>query len=601
MNQKSEIEKGYTVPKLAELIDVSTLQQIQDWAARTAGVPILIRDVEGLPVTSPSMSSDFCNLISGEGRRGAECRESNIRAAAVASRTGSPQRYTCHAGLTQFAAPIQVEGQLVGTIVVGDRPMEPFEPKDVEKLADKLGIDRERLMKAAQEVEIWSEETMNSTINFIYSIANTLFRLCYQGYSLDRRVRELTALLEISKLLTSALGLQEVLDRIAEGMVQTLGVKACTIRLMDDAGIELILKSLYNLSKEYLSKGPVILEDHPVCQAAMTGEIVVIPDVSTDSRFGYPEAAKKEGLHSMLCVGLMSRDRSIGTIHLYTGEPHDFTEDEIELVQSVANQAAAAIENAKLYEESIEKQRIEQELTLAGEIQAQLLPTVSPDLSRVDVKAKIVPHGQLSGDLYDFIELDENKTGLVIADVSGKGVPGAILMATTRVIVRTQAEATLGTREVIDKVNISLCGDTRPTEFVSMFYGVLDCGDEPCVRPALKYTSAGHNPPILFRGDQTIFLEEGGIPLGIIEDTVYDEGQMQLASGDVILFYTDGVTEAVNDQRDIFGVGQLMRVVQQNLAMDSQSLIDIIYSEVLKFAGGEPQNDDLTLIVLKVT
>ena len=598
------LEKGYTVPKLTELIDVSTLQQIQDWAARTAGVPILIRDAEGFPVTSPSMSSDFCNLISGEDHRRAECRESNIAAAAVAARTGRPQRYTCHAGLTQFAAPIQVEGQFMGTIVIGDRPMEPLKPEDVEKLAGKFGIDRERLMKAAQQVEIWSEETMNSTINFVYSVANTLFRLCYQGYSLNRKVRELTALLEISKLLTSALGLQEVLDRIAEGMVQTLGVKACTIRLLDDAGVELILESLYNLSKEYLSKGPVILEKHPVCQAAMSGETVVIPDVSTDPRFGYPEAAKKEGLHSMLCVGLMSRDKAIGTVHLYTGEPHDFTQDEIGLVQSIANQAAVAIENAKLYEESIEKHRIEQELALAGEIQAELLPTVSQIplikggarglFNTVDIKAKIVPHGQLSGDLYDFIELDENRTGVVIADVSGKGVPGAILMATTRVILRTQADGTLATRQVIDRVNRSLCVDTRPTEFVSMFYGILDAETA-----TVTYTSAGHNPPILFRGDQSVFLEEGGIPLGIIEDTVYDEGQVQLAAGDVILLYTDGVTEAVNDKNEIFGVGRLMRVAQRNLAMDAQTLIDTIYDEVLRFAGGTPQNDDLTLIVLK--
>lgn len=588
-------EQERVFPKLDELIDISSLQQIQDWAAKTAGVPILIRDAEGLPVTSPSMSSKFCNLISGEGHTSPQCRASNIEAAAVAARTGKPQRYTCHAGLTQFAAPIQIEGQFVGTIVIGDRPMEPLKSEHVEELAGKFGIDREELMKAAQEVKIWSEDTMESTINFLYSVANALFRLCYQGYSLNRKVRELTTLLEISKLLTSALGLQEVLDRIAEGMVQTLGFKACTIRLLDDDSVELVLESIYNLSREYLSKGPVILEEHPVCQEAMRGEPVIIPDVSTDQRFGYPEEAKREGLHSMLCVALMSRDKSIGTIHLYTGEPHDFTEDEIRLVQSIANQAAAAIENAKLYEGSLEKQRIEQELALAGEIQAVLLPAVSPDLNKIDIEAKIVPHGQLSGDLYDFIELGDERMGLVIADVSGKGAPGAILMATTRIILRTQAEDALKTGEVINRVNRALCRDTRPTEFVSMFYSVLDTDAN-----TLEYTNAGHNPPIIFRGDQTIFLEEGGVPLGIIEDTEYSEGRVRLASGDVLLLYTDGVTEAMNDRKKLFGLRRLMRTARQNLAMDAQSLIDAIYGEVVRFAAGEPQSDDLTLIVLKV-
>jgi len=588
-------EKGLVVPEIAELIDVSTLQQIQDWAARTAGVPILIRDAKGFPVTVPSMSSDFCNLISGEGHTGEECRISNVEATTAAIEAGRPMRYTCHAGLTQFSAPLLIAGQLVGIITVGDRPLMPLKSEDVEKIADRLGIDRKKLLAASRKVKIWSDETMNSTINFLYSLASTLLTLCYQGYSLNRKLHELTALLEISKLLTSALGLQEVLDRITRGMVQTLGVKACSIRLLDEIGVELIPKSLYNLSEEYLNKGPVILDKHPVCQAAMRGEVVIMPDISIDSRFSYQEAAIKEGIRSVLCVGLLGRDRAIGTIHLYTGEPHLFTDSEIALVQSIANHATAAIENAKLYEESIEKQRIEQELALAAEIQAELLPATGPDLSTVDIKAKIVPCRQLSGDLYDFIDLGNQHTGLVIADVSGKGAPGAILMATTRAMIRTWAEDTLSAEEIIDKINSSLCADTRPSEFVSMFYSVLDEATS-----TLTYTNAGHNPPILFRGDQSIFLEEGGIPLGIIEDITYDEGQIQFASGDVILLYTDGVTEAMNSEKRIFGLKRLMQIVQQNIILDAQGLIDVIYGEVLNFAAGAPQSDDLTLIILKV-
>ena len=583
------------MPKLSELIEVSILQQIQDWAAKNAGVPILIRDAEGIPVTDPSMSSNFCKLISGHRHTRAECRESNIKAATMAAENGGPQKYTCHAGLTQFAAPIQVECQSVGSIVIGDRPMAPLKLADVEKLADRLGVDRAALAKAAGEVEIWSEETMRSTISFLHTMANTLFTLCYQGYALNRKVRELTALLEINKLLTSALGLQQVLDLIAEGMVETLGVKACSIRLLDNAKVELVLKSIYNLSQEYLSKGPVILEEHPISQAVIKGETLIISDISADPRFGYHRAAEKEGLHSMLCVGLNSMDKVIGTLHLYTGGPHDFTKDEVRLVQSMANQAAVAIEKAKLYEQSIEKQRIEQELTLAGEIQAALLPRAGPDLIGFDIKAKIVPCGQLSGDLYDFVELGDRRAGLVIADVSGKGAPGAILMATTRVILRTQAQDTPATGDVIHRVNRALCEDTRSTEFVTMFYCTLDAQTA-----TLTYTSAGHNPPILFRGSQTIFLEEGGIPLGIIENAVYDEGRIELAAGDVLLFYTDGVTEAMNDKRDLFGMKRLMRVVQQNLAMDSQAIIDTIYGEVLGFAADAPQSDDLTLMILKV-
>ncbi|MBD3184133.1 SpoIIE family protein phosphatase [Candidatus Poribacteria bacterium] len=587
-------EKAYQIPKLSELLDVSVLQQIQDWAAKTAGISILIRDAEGFPITKPSQSNEFCNLLAGEGHMNEKCRISNIKAAAVARNTGRPQKYTCHAGLTQFAASIKIEDQFMGTIVTGDRPLEPLTKDHVIRLAHEFDIDEDKLLKAAEKVEIWSEKTMNSTIHFLYSLANTLFTVCYQGYALRRRVRELTALLETSRLLSSALGLQEVLDSIAEGMVKALDVKACTIRLLDEEDKNLELMSSYNLSSVYLEEGPVLLDEHPICQEAMKGKSTTISDVSSDPRFSYPDVAQSEGLRSMLCVGIMSRDGAIGTVHLYTNEVHDFTEDEITLVESIANQAAVAIQSAKFYEESIEKQRIERELELAGEIQSALMPTTAPVIDSYDIKAKIVPCNQLSGDLYDFINLGEGRLALVIADVSGKGAPGAILMATTRVIVKAEAEG-VNTAQVVDATNKALCADTRATEFVTMFYSVLDVETS-----SLTFTNAGHNPPILFREDETKFLESGGIPLGILPKALYDQDRTRLMKGDIVLFYTDGVTETMNSNRDIFGLDRLIELVQRYNFMDSKSLIEKLYDEVINFSDGEPQADDLTLIALKV-
>ena len=591
----SEPIKKHTFPKLSDLMDKSTLQQIQDWAAKTVGVSILIRDADGNPVTVPSLSSEFCDLISGPGHINPECTKSNKRASARAAKTGKPVKYTCHAGLTQFAAPIHVAGKFMGTIVVGDRPMKPLSSEAIEKIADKFGIAHETLQKAAKNVEVWSEETMKSTINFLYTVANTFFTLCYQGYSLKQTISELTTLLDISSLLTSALSLQEVLDHITESIVNVLGVKACTIRLLDDNGVELTLKSGYNLSREYLSKGPVILNYHPICQAAMKGDFVIIHDITVDPRSIYQNETRREGLRSMLCVGLMLNGKAIGTIHLYTGEVHEFTEDEVELVQSIANHAAVAIERAKLHEESIEKHRIEQELDLAAEIQKELLPDESPVSDVLDIEAKIVPCRQLSGDLYDFIKLSDHHIGLVIADVSGKGAPGAILMATTRVIMRKEAEDFLTTANVINKVNKSLYDDTRSTEFVSMFYGVLDEKNL-----TLTYTNAGHNAPVLFRNDQFISLETGGTLLGIISDSEYKEEKVQLQTGDVILFYTDGIIDAINASNEAFGIERLLEILRHNKNLNSKDLIEAIYEELLKFSDHVSQIDDLTLIALRV-
>lgn len=594
MSQR-KTEKRTEFPKLADLIDVSILQQIQDWAAKTAGISILIRDSDGYPVTHASMSNEFCTLISGEEHTNPECRKSNIVAAALAAKAGKPQKYTCYAGLTQFAAPIQIEGHLLGTIVLGDRPTEPINTEKVKELAEKFSLDFDQLMKAAMAVETWSEETMNNTINFLYTIANTLIRLCYQGYSLKKKVNELTVLLEINQLLISSLDPQEILDRIAEGVVSALNVKASIIRLLDDSGTELTLKSTYNLSPEYLSKGPVILKEHPICQAALNGDVKVIYDISTDPRFIYNEAAKKEDLRSMLCVGMKSKEKAIGTLHLYTREPHFFTEEEIKLAQSIANQAAIVIENANLYKESIEKQRIEKELAMAGEVQSALLPISKPALNGIDIKAKIVPCTQLSGDLYDFVELGNQRVGIVIADVSGKGTPGALLMATTHANIHAVSEDTLSVSDIIDKTNKYLCKYTRSTEFITLFFGILNANEL-----TFTYSNAGHNPPIIFREGLGVFLENGGIPLGIIEDTSYGEDQIQLISGDIIVLYTDGVTEAINKKKEIFGVNRLMRVVQKNTDMSSSDLVDKIYDEIINFMDGSPLNDDLTIIVIKV-
>ncbi|MGB9594840.1 MAG: SpoIIE family protein phosphatase [Candidatus Poribacteria bacterium] len=589
--------KEESVPKITDLIDISILQQIQDWAAMTAGVPILIRDAYGYPVTKASLGSEFCSLISGEDHTNPECRESNIRAAELAAKAGKPQKYTCFAGLTQFAAPIQIEGHIIGTIVLGDRPTEPIPIEKIVEIANKFNIDQQKLIESARKVEIWSEETINSTTNFLYSIANTLFTLCYQGYSLNKNVKELSALLEISQLLTSSLGLQEVLDKITEGIVKVLNVKASTIRLLNDKGDELILKSIYNLSPQYLSKGPVFLEDHPICRSALDGEVSIINDITDDPRFYYNESVKSEGLSTMLCAGLRIKDKAIGTIHLYTGEPREFTKDEIMLIQSIASQAAIAIENAKLYEQSLEKQRIERELTIAGEIQYELLPKMNPSIDRFDIKTKFLPYGKLSGDLYDLIELDDKNMGLVIADVSGKGIPSAILMATTHATIRANIGNgdNFSASKIIDAVNRYICDYSRTTEFVTAFYGILNSENL-----TLRYTNAGHNPPIIFRKGVGFFLEVGGIPAGIIKDTQYAEEQIELLPDDIILLYTDGAIESVNSKKEMFGLRRIMQIVQKNYKADPEELIDIIYSQISEFLDGTSQSDDITFIVIKV-
>jgi sigma-B regulation protein RsbU (phosphoserine phosphatase) len=186
--------------------------------------------------------------------------------------------------------------------------------------------------------------------------------------------------------------------------------------------------------------------------------------------------------------------------------------------------------------------------------------------------------------------------GFVIADVSGKGLPSAILMATTHATIRAAAKDDIQkSSKIISEVNSYLCEYTRTTEFVTIFYGVLDAE-----KMTLTYTNAGHNPPIIIRDGAGVFLEQGGIPAGIIRETNYNEEQIGLCSGDTILLYTDGVTEAMNSEKEIFGIRRLMNIFQKNHSKNSEEIIKIIYDRILDFLGDAPQSDDLTLMTIKV-
>jgi len=203
--------------------------------------------------------------------------------------------------------------------------------------------------------------------------------------------------------------------------------------------------------------------------------------------------------------------------------------------------------------------------------------------------------GGLGGDFYDFIPLRNDNLGIVIADVSGKSIPSAILMATARSVLRAQAENIDHPVEVIERVNQILCRDTREEEFVTMVYATLDPK-----RNRLTYTNAGHNPPILVRNGEVRLLKTGGMILGFLEDAEYDEYKIQLMPGDTLFFYTDGATEAKNGDDKQFGIQRLHQVVRDNASLEAEAINNKILAAIHAFVGGETLNDDMTMVTVKV-
>jgi len=261
----------------------------------------------------------------------------------------------------------------------------------------------------------------------------------------------------------------------------------------------------------------------------------------------------------------------------------------------------------QIIEDLEEKQRMEQELQVAKGIQKRLLPESPPQIEGVEVAAMNLPSRHVGGDYYDFVPIDTKRWGIMIADISGKGIPAAILMAMTRAVFRTQLSllpAQMTDMEVkysvpltIAKMNSFLYKDTESHKFVSLFYAILDAEER-----SLTYTNAGHNPQILLHNrDGTVdFLTAGGTLVGIMENIPFEKDSVTLSSGDTLILYTDGVTDAINQREDTFGEERLLRLVKEHSSLCAQELMDKIYRAVLHFSTGTSQFDDITLIVLKM-
>jgi serine phosphatase RsbU (regulator of sigma subunit) len=404
-------------------------------------------------------------------------------------------------------------------------------------------------------------------------------------------------LYQLTTLVAGNFSLQEVLDKLAEAAVRIIGVKACSIRLLDEESGDLEMRSTYGLSKEYRNKG-VVSKNDMVVKAAFAGEAVVLDDMRVDSRVKYKEAAIEEGLVSQLTVAMHFRDRAIGVLRLYSPKPKRFYEDDISLARAVASQCAVAITNAKLYAEAIEGSRITEQMRLAGVIQRRMIPEKAPSIPGLDIAAIYIPCFDVGGDLYDFLRLNENCIAVAIADVIGKGIPAAIIMSLFRGAVRAyvDTEHRKGTIEkIINKLNRIACSECRDGEFITLFYAAIDVKDL-----TLTYCNCGHEPTVLVRNGQVTELEEGGLVLGVEERAEYEIETLRLRDGDCLLFCTDGLIDATNFDGEFWGKERLLKTVKKFSAGSAEHIVKNILGYRRRFVGLAEQRDDTSIIVVKV-
>jgi len=352
-----------------------------------------------------------------------------------------------------------------------------------------------------------------------------------------------------------------------------------------------------------LSDLEVPLDDPLIQKLSERKREVTIYDIQENPFFeGVREPCLKtfDLLDATLIVPLLYEDRLTGLISL--GEKRSgkfYRKEDINLLNTLANQGVVAIENALLLEEMIEKERMEEELAIAHDLQTSMLPAVVPEIKGAEIAAFSVSAREVGGDFYDFIEMGADKLGIVIGDVTGKSVSGALVMSASRSVFRMLSEENLGVGEIMNRANRRTKEDIKPGMFVALLYAVLNADGR-----SLSLCSAGQTQPILLSsetGDARLIETVGDtFPLGILEDAEYQETHIDLVPGDKIVFYTDGIVEAMNERDEMFGFDRLLEVVKASRSYSAEALMKIITDSVDEFTAGVAQHDDLTLIVLNV-
>lgn len=274
----------------------------------------------------------------------------------------------------------------------------------------------------------------------------------------------------------------------------------------------------------------------------------------------------------------------------------DFTENDIRFIEALGNTSIAALENHRLFKEEIEKKRLESELSLAHDIQKNLLPGSIPDIAGLDIAGLSIPSRHVGGDYYDFFKLSETRTLIAIADVSGKGMPASLIMANLQAALHAMAPLGLNLDELTTRLNSIIHRNTSADKFITFFIGILDETDY-----SLTYVNAGHNPPIYITSTgEKLELTEGGLILGVLNDPgEYETGSIFLKENELILLYTDGVNEALNQKEEEYGVERIYSIIEKEKQKPSDSIIKNIVEDIRNFTVDAPQFDDITLICLK--
>jgi sigma-B regulation protein RsbU (phosphoserine phosphatase) len=325
---------------------------------------------------------------------------------------------------------------------------------------------------------------------------------------------------------------------------------------------------------------------------------VLTTDAQADPRFKMKDSVIQSNIHSAMCAPLWNNKEIIGVVYAdRTALLDQFSEDDLRLLTLLSNLAAVKIENAQATEKAIEIETFKKELSRAAQIQKDLLPKQNPACDNYNIAGLNIPCDQVGGDYYDFIQIDPCRLGIIIADVSGKGISASLLMASLRAALHVEIQPQVSLADMAGRLNDFVHRSAAVNRFITFFFCELNLKTG-----GLRYINAGHNPPILLdKGGEISRLEPAGFCLGMFPAVVYEAREACLGVGDSVILYTDGVTDSRDKDNQEFGEERLISLVRKNIALPAENIVEEICGELSSFTAGVAPFDDMTLVVLKRT
>ncbi len=461
---------------------------------------------------------------------------------------------------SSLAVPLMRGGEIIGALEAINKESGEFTGRDVEM----LGALSEQVAIALDNARLYAR--------------------------VKREIKERDLLYRVGMRITSSLDLNEVLNLILDSLRELVEFDAGGVYLVypDTDDIMAITTRGYDPGME--SQVKLKFGEGIVGWVAKNVEPVIVDDVSADSRY----LNARDQTRSEIVVPLVTGERIVGVLNLESNNLNAFGAEALELIETFGSQAAITIERARLHIEIVEKRRLENEIELARRIQKSFLPAQLPRIAGFDLSAINLPSEEVSGDYYDVIPITDGQFGIVIADVFGKGIPASLVMAAFRASLLAEIRNNFAITTILAKVNRLIWESVEPERCVTACYGVLDARAR-----IFTYSNAGHLHPLVINRDIVKRLTEGGMLLGAVERATYQQERVHLSRGDLLLFFTDGLTEAENKYGEAFGEDRLVDTARSVVDLSCSDIVKRIHGDIWNFAGGR-LIDDFTLLAVKV-